>query len=331
MEGSEKVLIVKLSSIGDVVHTVPFLDVLKLNYPGLTVDWCVEDRTCEIIKGNPFLDRIIVFHRDNWKKNLFSIKELRKREYDLIIDLQGLLKSGLIVGISKGKRKIGLSGAREFGWLFVDEIVSVNYNQHAIDRYIQVAKYLGCKSLNWKWRIAITESDKEKVKRIINKINREMLPIVAINPVARWKSKLWKEKNFSELAKRLIKEGIRPVFLASKKEKLTVERIINGIKGAVNLSGVFNLRQLYYFYSNCLATVTLDTGPMHIAAASGCKVIALFGPTDPLRTGPYGNGHKVIKIDLPCSPCFKKRCHEKRCMNEITVDMVMKEIFLLLN
>jgi ADP-heptose:LPS heptosyltransferase len=197
IKGSEKILIIKLSSIGDVVHTIPFVEVLKSNYPKITIDWCVDKEISPIIYENPYISRVVISKRNKWKKGLaypskwpeitkevyLLFKELRKKRYDIIIDLQGLLKSGIIAGACKGKRKIGLDGAREYGWLFVNEIVPVDYNQHAIDRYLQIATYLGCKSLDWKWKLFISEREKQLVDNIVSKINEKRLPIVGINPI----------------------------------------------------------------------------------------------------------------------------------------------------
>lgn len=345
MDGSERVLIIKLSSIGDVVHTLPFLEVLRSNYPRLKIDWCVDEEAYPIIEGNPYVNKIIISKRKAWKKKIFYISkwlkiakearsflsELRKKEYDIVIDLQGLLKSGIIAGICKGNRKIGLNGAREYGWLFVNEIVNVDYNQHAIDRYLQVASYLGCSSLNWNWNIYISDNDKNIIDTLIVQINKNNLPLIAINPCARWKSKLWQMEKFSELTKRLINIGVKPVFLGNTKDKMIIDKILKDIKGAVNLSGALNLKQLAYFYSRCAAVVTVDTGPMHIAVLGGCKVISIFGPTDPKRTGPYGEGHQIIRANIPCSPCFKRNCKDMICMKEISVDMVMNSVIRVLS
>jgi len=345
INGSEHILIIKLSAIGDVVHTIPFVEVLKSNYPKLKIDWCLDKEMCPIVEGNPDINRIIVSNRNDWKRDLFYlsrwsgitkdvycfIKELHKRRYDMVIDLQGLLKSGIITGICKADRKIGLNGAREYGWFFVNETVSVNYNQHAIDRYLQVAEYLGCSSLNWSWKIYISDKEKREADNLISQINKNGLPLVAINPCSRWETKLWPAEKFSELTKKLLDMGIKPLFLGGIKDRKLIDSILDGLKGAVNLAGLVNLKQLAYIYSRSDAVVTVDTGPMHIAVMAGARVVAIFGPTDPKRTGPYGKGHYVIRSGLPCSPCFKKECDHMSCMKEVEVDGVMDSVIKILH
>ena len=337
IKGSEHILIIKLSSIGDVVHTIPFVEVLRSNYPELKIDWCIEREAFSIVEDNPIINRIIISNKNKWKKNSLSpskwawitkdiycfVKELCKRRYDMVIDLQGLFKSGIIAGICRADKRIGMNGAREFGWLFMDEMVPVNYEQHAIDRYLQVAKHLGCSSLDWKWNIYISEKERQNMDSLISELNRDGLPIVAINPCARWKTKMWPLVRFYELAKRLIDHGVRPIFLGGARDRKLIDSIVEGLDGTVNLAGLISLKQLAHLYSRADVVVTIDTGPMHIAVMAGAKVVAIFGPTDPKRTGPYGRGHEIIKADLPCSPCFKRDCNNMDCMNEVEVDRVM--------
>lgn len=340
INGFEHILIIKLSAIGDVVHTIPLVEVLRSNYPELKIDWCIDREAYSIVEDNPNLNTVIISNRNQWKKDLIHplewpemikgiycfIRKLYKERYDIIIDFQGLLKSGIIAGICKSKRKVGLGKAREFGWLFVDKVIPVNYNQHAIDRYLQVAEYLGCSSLDWNWKIYISEKERKEVDAMISQINRDNLPIVAINTCARWKTKLWPTEKFSKLTKMLINAGCRPVFLGGIRDRKIIDSILDGIKGGVNLAGAVSLKQLAYFYSLSDVVVSVDTGPMHIAVMAGAKVVALFGPTDPKRTGPYGRGHNIIKSTLPCSPCFKRVCEHVNCMKEIKVDKVMDSV-----
>jgi len=338
------ILIIKLSAIGDVVHSLPFLEVLKENFPDAGIDWVVEEEAFPIIAGHPGLNRVFVSRRKSWQKRILKcatgfssvstevarfLREMRSYKYDLVIDLQGLLRSGVLTGISRGERKIGMAGAREGGWMFLNERpVPVDYNQHAVDRYLKLTEYLGCRPTSWIGRIPVFESDKEWVDNLINTNGLPELPLVAINPVARWETKLWEPAKFAELADR-IKNDLRceVIFTGSKQDMAVVGEIRNKMKEmAVNTAGRTNLKQLAHLYDRCATLVTTDTGPMHMAAAMGCRTVALFGPTAPWRTGPYGRAHKVIRAEVECSPCFKKQCRDMRCMKEITVDRVFEAV-----
>jgi len=135
-------------------------------------------------------------------------------------------------------------------------------------------------------------------------------------------------ERFAILADRIIDEmGCEVVFTGSNLDEQIIGDITGVMKtGALNLAGQTNLKELAYFYSRCKLLITTDTGPMHMAASMGCPVVALFGPTAPWRTGPYGKGHKVIRADVECSPCLKKRCDHMKCMDDITVEKVFEGV-----
>ena len=335
------ILIIKLSAIGDVVHSLPLLSVLKDNFPAARIDWLVEEEAFEIIKGHPAVNRVIVSHRKSWQKKLSKgteyssvireffrfIKDIRSYEYDLVIDLQGLFKSGVLTGLSRGKRKIGMAGAREGGWLFLNERpVAVDYEKHAIDLYLKFAEYLGCNSTSWNGNIYISQNDKRLINKLLDMDSLEKRPLVVINPMAKWKTKLWEPERFALLADRLRHDlSCEIFFTGSSQDWTTIEDISKMMKEKPrNLAGQTGLKELAYLYTRCEALVTTDTGPMHIAVAMGCPVVALFGPTAPWRTGPYGPGHSVIRAEMDCSPCFKKKCDHMTCMKEITVEDVFE-------
>ncbi len=337
------ILIVKLSAIGDVVHSLPLVEVLRKNFPEARIDWVVEEDSSQIIKDHKDIDHVIVSHRKSWQRRLLKrgersaafreiiqfLKELRSEEYDLVIDLHGLFKSGILTGLSKGKRKVGTTGFTEGSQLFLTERpYPVDYNQHALDRYLKMADYLRCTKDSWKGRIPLRESDKTFIDKFIreNAIQKERL--VAINPIAKWKTKLWEPSRFAILADRLQKElSCEIVFTGSRDDRAVMDEILERMgERPFNLAGETNLKELAYLYSNCRLLISTDTGPMHVAAAMGCPVVVLFGPTDPWRTGPYGEGHMVIREKIECSPCFKKKCSHLTCMKDISVDRVFDSV-----
>jgi len=343
MQEVKNIFIIKLSSIGDVVHSLPFLEVIKESFPHARIDWLVEEASSQILKDHPAIDGLIVSRRKAWQKNIFKgfgclsvlreairlLRDVRERRYDIVVDLQGLFRSGVLVGLSRGVRKIGMVGAREGGGLFLNEKpVPVDYEQHAVDRYLEVAEYLGCDSTVWKGNIPVLDADKAMVDELFHISGHVKRPLIAINPMARWKTKLWKTESFAGLADRLCEElSCQIVFTGSSRDRAVIEEISGMMKERpTNLAGRTSLKELAYLYSVCDVLITTDTGPMHIAAAMGCRVIALFGPTDPLRTGPYGQGHNVIRTDMECSPCFKKDCEHVTCMKKITVEKCFEAV-----
>ncbi len=333
----KKILIVKMSSIGDVVHSLPFLEVIKAKYPSARIDWLVEEAASQILVGHPAINRLIISRRKSWQRKLFSIKgllsvadeasqfyrNLRTVEYDLVVDLQGLFRSGLLVGMTRARRKIGMVGAREGAGFFLNEIpVPVKYAQHAVDRYLQVGQYLGCDVTGWKGSIPVSAQDQERVNILLRRSIDKSRAIVAINPTARWQTKIWEPDRLAALANRIQNElACDIVFTGSARDRSIIDKILRSMDNPpLNLSGKTGLKDLACLFAMSRLLITADTGPMHIAAAMGCPVLAIFGPTDPLRTGPYGTGHCVLRAGVACSPCFKRRCRSMICMKEISVD-----------
>ncbi|MBN1848273.1 MAG: lipopolysaccharide heptosyltransferase II [Deltaproteobacteria bacterium] len=333
------ILIIKLSSIGDVVHALPLLEVLRKNFSKARIDWLVEPDASQIIKGHKDIDHIIVSNRKSWSRQLIHsngkssakkeivqfIRELRRTNYDWVIDIQGLFKSGILTFLSKGKRKVGLSTSREFSSIFLTEQpCPVDIDQHALERYLAIAKHLRCDNAEWKGEIPIDTNANERIDTFIKNKGLQGKKVIAINPMARWNTKLWDPEKFALLADR-IKKGwaSEVIFTGSVKDRSDIKRILNTMtERAIDLTGETTLKELACLYAKCDLLITTDSGPMHMAAAMGCPTVALFGPTAPWRTGPYGKGHVVIRDEIKCSPCFKKKCDHMTCMKNITVDRV---------
>lgn len=337
------ILLIKLSAIGDVVHTIPLLEVLRNNFPTARIDWLVEEEAAPLIENHTDLDHVIVSHRKSWQKRLLSfgqragalrdlqrfLKVLRAHPYDLVIDLHGLFKSGILAGLARGRRKIGFTGAKEGSILFLtDRPYLFDYNRHALDRYLQAAEYLGCSAHSWSGKIPLQQSDESRVDRLLAEHFDPGDTLVAINPMARWTTKLWDEERFTRLAQMLQQElSCKVLFTGSPSDRPVIERIAKALNPRpLNLAGETTLRELTCLYTRCRLVVTTDTGPMHIAAAMGVPVVALFGPTAPWRTGPHGEGHTVLREKLECSPCFKKKCSHLTCMKSITVEKVFDTV-----
>ena len=177
-------------------------------------------------------------------------------------------------------------------------------------------------------RIPFTERNRRRVDSLLKEEGLGRKSLVAINPIAKWDTKLWESERFGVLADRL-RESLDCdiVFTGGPEDRSVIEEISRSMKRRpVNLAGRTGLKDLACFYAHCRLLVTTDTGPMHMAAAMGCPTVALFGPTAPWRTGPYGPGHKVITADVECRPCFRKKCDEMTCMKEISVNRVYEGV-----
>jgi len=328
------ILIVKLSAVGDVVHTLPALAALRKHFPQAHITWVIEEAAADLIAGHPDLDRVIISRRKAWTQTgrqgrigntLNEIKTflyaLRDRPYDLVIDFHGLFKSALLVGLCRGQRKLGYDSLQELSGLFYNEKIPEDLNKHAVDRYLDFPAYLGATPAKPVFFIPVAEENRNRVSTLLEKngITGGSDPFIAINPVALWPTKLWSREKFADLASMIGEELQVPVILTgSAKEKPYIDSIEAMMRApVVNLAGQTSLRDLACLYGRAALVVTTDSGPMHIAAAMGTPVVALFGPTAPERTGPYGDGHTVMQHPLDCSPCFQKQCDTHRCMTLI--------------
>ncbi len=340
------ILIIKLSAIGDVIHTLPALNAIRSAYPSAYITWLIEEAAAPLIIDHSALDRVIVSRRKSWIRDLRKgqwksvinetaglVQTLRDTAYDLVFDFQALLKSGVPVALCRGKRKIGFDRGmehQEHSYLFLNERVApVDMNHHAILRTLMMLDAAGIQSRNVSYRLPIQDADRDAVTRLLSlKGIKDVRPLICINPVAKWTTKLWPNDCFAELADRLSERyQISPVFTGAPEDKETVWNILSRMKSsAVDLTGKTSLKTLAALYETADMLISTDTGPMHLGAAVNTPVVALFGPTAPWRTGPMGNQHQVIRAGLPCSPCFKRQCSTCDCMNHIRVDQVLEGV-----
>lgn len=319
-----KVLVIKPSALGDVVHGLTFLHALWERYPLAEIHWVVARGLEGLLQGNPRLSRVWVIDKDRWKqpgrfgetlRSLFQLGgELRRERFDLVVDLQGLFRSGLIAGLSGCPAKVGFREAREGAPFFYSHRVRGGKDLHAIDRYLKIATRLGCSPY------PVHHAFPPPVDSPLLGTLPDDYVIMA--PSAGGEAKKWPAERFGQLAAKL---PWKSLVVAGKGDASLADRVVahSGAR-AISLAGRTTLRELIEVIRRAKGLVSNDTGPMHIAAGLRVPVFALFGPTSPDRTGPYGEGHTVLRPDLPCSPCFRRRkCSQWRCMEAISVERVL--------
>jgi len=336
-----KILLIKLSAVGDVVHCLPVLAALKKHLPNSRIDWLVEEASAEMLQGHPLLDRLWISYRKSWLSDIRRgrrqalleawrfAKALREQRFDLVLDLQGLYKSAVWTRWVKGRQKIGWSGTKELtGFSLTETIGPENFRLHAVERYLDFIRHLGYHPGKPEFCIPIHREDEERVSEILREANPVKKALISLNPVAKWHTKLWSQTSFARLADRLVEElDAALAFTGGPEDRIYVDAIRSKMKKqAINLCGRTNLRELAFLYGKSRLVLSTDTGPMHVAASVGTPVVALFGPTDPKRTGPYGAVHRVVCSDIECRPCFKRNCDHMSCMNRITPEQVFRAV-----
>ncbi|MBF0472833.1 MAG: glycosyltransferase family 9 protein [Nitrospirae bacterium] len=325
----QKILIVKPSALGDVIHSLPFLYALKSRFPNAAIHWVIAKGLEGLLSNHPLIDKLWIINKGSWKKTSnisTTIKELKilfhdlkEQNYDLVIDLQGLLRSAIITHFSKSKASVGFSDAREFAPFFYRHKIIGGKDIHAVDRYLKIAKYLDCNidSINF----AMPEFD--PIPQIIKTLPDKYIVMI---PSAMAAAKRWSPERFGALASIL---PYKSVIIGSAQDIPISEIVLNQANNnAISLCGKTNLSELMAVIKNAAFCVTNDTGPMHIAAAQNVPIAAIFGPTNPIRTGPYGANNIIIRKDLPCVPCYKRnKCSNRICLDSLTVKEVKEAIY----
>ena len=318
------------------IQALPVLRLLKLHHPASEIYWWLDSALAPLLEGDPDLAGIVRFERKRWGKlqhwpeMLRSIRWLRAQKFDLVIDLQCLARSAAFAWLTNGKMLVGLDEVREGARGFYDFAAQrKTFHTHAVDWYLSVLPPLDVpvhKNFNWlPERPAIAAAVKSKWPTAGARW-------IALQPGARWENKRWPAAYFAELVRQTAAHfpDIRFAILGSSEDKPLGEIITRAAPAhCLNLCGVTSLLEMIEWVRLCELMVTNDTGPMHAAAALGKPVIALFGPTEPRRTGPYGQLENVLRIDLPCSPCLSANCtyaKPNECLNALTSDLVFKQI-----
>jgi len=323
-----RILIIKPSSLGDVVHSLPFLNAVKTRFPQAEVHWVIAKGLEGLLEGHPMIDKLWIIKKDTWKKirNTKStihelailFKALKNEKYNLVIDLQGLLRSGIIAAATGSPIRVGFREAREGSRFFYTHKVAGGRDIHAVDRYLKIASFLGCDISEVCFPFPLTQSSD------CNLPDPDLIDYAVIVPGARWETKIWPAEKFGRLTSLL---PFNSIIVGSKNDQDIADEIVSLSGGrAVSLAGKTNLRELIAVMRKAKFIVSNDSGPMHIAAALNIPVFAILGPTDPVRTGPYGKRHIIIREDIACSPCFKKSCDDMKCMKDLSAEKVYEVI-----
>ena len=347
-----KILILKPSSLGDVIQALPVLRLLKLHYPDSEIFWWIDSALAPLIEGDPDLTGIVRFERKRWAKPqhwpemVRSVRWLRSQHFDLVIDLQCLLRSSAFAWLARGKFLAGLDEVREGARGFYDLAAPrKTFHTHAVDWYLSVLPPLGVpvhKNFNWlperaEISAAVNQKWFAENSKLKTQNSKLISKLILLQPGARWKNKRWPAKFFAELVRALAEKfpDARFAILGDKGDQPLGEIILQAAPEKVlNLCGATSLPEMIEIVRRCDLMVTNDTGPMHVAAALGKPLVALFGPTAPERTGPYGQLENVLRLKLPCSPCLKSDCsieNTDECLRALPPALVLARVEKLLN
>ena len=331
----KRILVVKLSSMGDVLHTLPALEALHRAFPRARIDWLVNRDYADLLSAHPRIHRLFFFERSRWGRwdRIWKtpgeawalIRCLQGQGFDWTVDFQGLLRSAAVAYATRAPVRVGFANGREGSPWFYTHRVPVPRTMHAVDRYLHLVQALGAPVQPAAFHVPVGEVHRREADRLLACRGLQGRAYIAVAPSARWESKRWPPQRFAELLDRLWSEDNRvPLLLGGAGDIPVLEAVASRMRRRPPvMAGEARGLVLAALLSRAEAMVANDTGPMHLAAAVGTRVVALFGPTDPARTGPYGEGHRVVRRPVSCSPCFRRRCPtDHACMEGIPVDEV---------
>lgn len=329
MKEPSNILIIKPSSIGDVIHTLPIWNILRKRFPAAKITWLIAPACVGIVERLPGIE-LLRFDRKNWGnawrslssgRDLLSFqKQLRQRRFDLVLDVQGLFRSGWFAWNTFAPVRVGFANARELAWAFYTHRVPVGtLEQHAVDRYRKLLEAIGCPAEPVEFPLMVQDQDRAKVQELIG----DHSPYAVICPGANWLTKRWPADRFAQLVAPLqVRHGLRTVVAGGSGDRELGDKIV----GAMNLCGKTSLMELGALMEGARVVVTNDSGPMHMAAALKRPLVSVFGPTNPVRTGPYGMPKSAVRANVHCMPCYRRSCPKPSCMDELPAERVLAAI-----
>jgi heptosyltransferase I len=360
----ERILLIKPSAVGDVIHTLPVLAKLRARYPAARIDWLLTPPIAELVRHHPALSSVVLFARQDYARLWRSwaavadlgrlLLTIRRARYDLVLDLHGQFRSALLGLVSGAGTRIGFdrprpeareasrplpaaayvhgwTGAREGAWVAYTQRISLpTLDVHAVDRYLWLGPMLGLPEGPPDFRIPVPANAEERVSTLLRRQGLLGRPLAVLVPGTIWETKHWHVEGFAQVARHLAATGRAVVLAGSAKERARCQAVAAACPAACDLSGQTTLSDLAALIRRAVVCVTNDSGSMHLTVALGRPVVSVFGPTDPLWIGPYGRPQAVVRAEVSCAPCYLRslhRCpHGHRCMNEVTGASVIERV-----
>lgn len=330
-----KLLVIKLSSLGDVVHTFALVNRLHHERPDIKIDWLVNDSYAELVESHEAVNRVWKFRRKAWGRNWWSplthfgivslISSIRKERYDVCLDLQGLLRSGLLTFFAGAGKRAGLSSGREGSVHCYDTLIDPGEDPHAVDILLRGLKVFDtARPKTPSFGLKVMDGARAAVGKVLSDIGIKGRYLV-FHPGARWQTKRWPVERWRELAERVSHgSGLPILFTGSPDDATLIDGIVKGNPKSFGLAGKVELVELASLLNDAVLMVSVDSGPMHLAAALSKPIVAIFGPTSPERTGPLSvGGVEILQAGTECVPCFSRQCErDLECMSGISAESV---------
>jgi heptosyltransferase-1 len=329
-----RIAIIKPSALGDILNALPVLSALRRRFPQAHLAWIINQGYAPLLASHPDLDELIPFDRSSLHGGWFSgsiafirfLRQLRRQQFDLAIDIQGLLRSGLMTLATGAAVRLGLATAREGArWCYTHRIDDIDGVGHAVDRCWRVAEAMQT-GASKRFRLPIAPDARTWALDRLHSLPR---PWIAVGAGARWLTKRWPPDHFAELLRRAQQHsGGTAIFIGAADEADVSRQVAAGLTGATcDLTGQTTLPQLAALLAEADVLVANDTGPLHLAVALGRPVVAPYTCTQVALNGPYGQFHRAVETTVWCKGSYRRRCDRLECMAELTPDRLWPLLF----
>jgi heptosyltransferase I len=361
----KRILLIKPSALGDVVHAIPVLVKLRARYPDARIDWLITPENADLVRNHPALSSTVLFRRNefgrfgrSWAATfgpLELLREVRRARYELVVDLHGQVRSAILtlatgapvrIGFDRPRgwpdmarmdslrgvhKRHGWNGAREGSWLAYTHRISIpTLDVHAVDRYLWIAPLLGLDHRPPNMQIHLRPKQEQAVDDLLRARALHDGPLAVLVPGTIWETKHWNAEGFAAVGRHLVSSGFTVVIAGTLRDRPRNLLIASMCPGAHDLCGQTMVSGLVALIKRATICVTNDSGSMHVAVAVETPVVSVFGPTNPVWIGPYRRPDAVVRADVSCSPCNLRRLrhcpHDHQCMRQVSAEMVIERI-----
>lgn len=337
-----RILIVRLSAIGDVIRTLPAVHLIRRELPGAYLGWAVESASHNLIHGHPEIDKFFIFPKKqiqqaikkaDFKEAKRLIKDfgakLKAEKFEIALDMQNLFKSGIVTLLSGAKTRIGYKLGREGSKFFLTDAIIPPFKTYQemcfVDWQVELVRRLGITDGDLQFVLPDYTPEESTIEGFLTSQNIKA-PYFCLAPGTSWPNKSWIPEGIAALADRLNDYG-KVLVIGSELDRKIADQVLQLTKtNPIDTIGAFNLRELAVLLQKARLYLGGDTGPMHLAVAVRTQVVAWFGPTNPMVHGPYQAEAVTLKLDLPCQPCNKRKCDSIKCLRELDLETVWEAV-----
>lgn len=323
----QRFLVLRMSALGDIIHTLPAVSALRESFPKATIDWLVDKKWAPLLEGNQTINSVITVDRGSWRDVISAVRRLRSNKYSMAIDFQSLYRSAIFGWLSGASKRLGFDAdySRESGaTLFYTDVVNP-HRLHKVQHNLELAEAAGARTNEIRFSLPDASDAAEEVERIL--AAQGIGDYFVLSPGGGWGSKCWPAERYGELHRGLVRKyGWQGIVSFGPGEKDLSERVCRSAGSPKPFVEMFDLRQLIALLRRARLLVAGDTGPLHLASALGTPVVGIYGPTDPSRNGPYWPRDVVVRKAKPEETTYRRSKSPSPAMLAIGVEDVIEAI-----